>query len=72
MRDKYVMSCPYCGGTEVIEARHSGYGEISAVDSVWRCCPLYHSVCRECGSVLRSYVKEPEELLKKKDRKSEF
>ena len=31
-------------------------------------CP-YHSICRNCGSVVRSYVKKPEKLLKRKDRK---
>ena len=30
---------------------------------------LYHSVCRNCGSVVRSYVKEPEKLLKRKERR---
>ena len=32
---------------------------------------LYHSVCRHCGSVVRSYVKDPEKLLRRKDRKEE-
>lgn len=72
MTDKYVMNCPYCGGMEVIEACQSGYGAVAAVDHVFRSVSLYHSVCRNCGSVIRSYVKEPEKLLKRKDRKSEF
>ncbi len=72
MMDKYVLSCPYCGGTEVIESKASSYGAITAVDNMWGGIVLYHSVCRGCGSVIRSYVKEPEMLLKRKDRKSEF
>lgn len=72
MKDEYVLNCPYCRGSEVIEACQRGYGEITAVGHVFRSVPLYHSVCRNCGSVIRSYVKEPEMLLKRKDRKSEF
>ena len=68
MRDKYVLTCPYCGGTEIIEAFQMSSG-VSAVRNRWGGTCLYHSICRNCGSVLRSFVKEPEKLLKKKDRK---
>ncbi len=67
-RDKYVNVCPYCGGNEIIEAFQSAYGAITAVQNKWGGSALYHSVCRNCGSVVRSYVKDPEKLLKKKDR----
>lgn len=69
MRDKYVFNCPYCGGTEVIEAYQSYQGSVTAVNNIWGGANLYHSICRNCGSVVRSYVKEPEKLLKKKDRR---
>ena len=69
MQDKYVINCPFCGGTEVIESCQGGYGSVSAVSNVLGGATLYHSICRNCGSVVRSYVKEPEKLLKKKDRK---
>lgn len=26
MQDKYVLNCPFCGGTEVIESWQGGYG----------------------------------------------
>lgn len=68
-RDKYVTTCPYCGGTEIIEALQSGYAAISARSNQWGGQALCHSVCRRCGSIVRSYVKDPEKLLKKKDRK---
>lgn len=71
MRDKYVFNCPYCGGTEVIEAYQSYQGSVTAVNNIWGGANLYHSICRNCGSVVRSYVKEPEKLLKKKDRRKE-
>ncbi len=69
MQDKYVFSCPYCGGTEIIEAYQSSYGSVTALSNKWGGIALWHSVCRNCGSVVHSYVKEPEKLLKKKDRK---
>lgn len=69
MTDKYVKVCPYCGRSEIIEAIQTGYGAISAVSNKIGGCALYHSVCRGCGSIIRSYVLDPEKLLKKKDRK---
>lgn len=68
-RDQYVKACPYCGGCEIILAYQTAYGSITAVQNKLGGCALYHSVCRNCGSVVRSFVKEPEKLLKKKDRK---
>lgn len=69
MRDKYVMNCPFCGGTEIIESYQTGYATVTATNNMWGGVSLYHSICRNCGSVVRSYVKEPEKLLKRKDRK---
>ena len=69
-RDKYVSVCPYCGGYEIIEACQDGYGAVYGVKNRLGSRTLYHSVCRSCGSVVRTYVKEPEKLLKKKDRKN--
>ncbi len=68
-RDDYVNACPYCGNTEFIEAMQSLYGEITAVGNPWGGRALFHLVCRKCGSVARSYVKNPEKLLKRKDRR---
>lgn len=70
-RDEFVGRCPYCGGTEMIETFQSEYGAVTATSNKLGGRPLYHSVCRKCGSVVRSYVKEPEKLLKRKDRKTE-
>ncbi len=64
-----VSVCPYCGGSELIETYQDSYGAISAVQNKLGGCALYHSVCRNCGSVVRSYVKDPEKLLKRKDRR---
>ena len=64
--------CPYCGGIEFIEAYQDYYGAITAVENKLGGCALYHSVCRNCGSVVRSYVKDPEKLLNKKDRRQKL
>jgi hypothetical protein len=68
-RDPYVARCPFCGGTEFIEVFQAAYGAVTAMDNRLGGRNLYHAVCRKCGSVVRSYVKEPEKLLKRKDRK---
>lgn len=68
IQNHYVTVCPYCGGSEFIEAYHA-YGAITAVQNKLGGCALFHSVCRNCGSVVRSYVKDPEKLLKRKDRR---
>jgi transcription initiation factor TFIIIB Brf1 subunit/transcription initiation factor TFIIB len=68
MSDKYVPVCPYCGGTEVIETVQ-GNSYIIALSNRLGGTALYHTVCKACGSVIRSYVQAPEKLLKKKDRR---
>ncbi len=68
-KDEYVTVCPYCGGNEMIEAFQSAYGAIAAKSNPFGGAALYHSVCRRCGTIVRSFVKEPEKLLKKKDRR---
>lgn len=67
--DKIVTRCPYCGGVEMIEAVQSSYGAIYAKSNQFGGRSLYHSVCRNCGSIVRSFVKEPEKLLKRKERR---
>ncbi len=66
--DRYVPRCPFCGGTEMIETFQAAYGAVSSVNNRLGGCVLHHSVCRRCGSVVRSFVKEPEKLLKRRDR----
>ncbi len=68
--DKYVFNCPYCNGTEMIETFQTGYAAVTAKCNKLGGVPLYHSVCRRCGSVVRSYVKDPEKLLKRRDRRT--
>lgn len=68
-KDRYVSACPYCGGTEMLETYQDAYGAVTAKGNILGGSARYHTVCRSCGSVLRSFVKDPEKLLKRKDRK---
>lgn len=56
--------CPYCGGTEFIRAESNAFTTLCGQ-------PLRHVICRRCGSVVRSYIENPEKLLNKKDRRIE-
>lgn len=67
--DDFIRQCPYCGCTEMIEAYQTMYGSITSPSNKLCREPLYHTVCRGCGSVLRSYVKDPEKLLRRRDRR---
>lgn len=70
MANIFVNCCQLCGGTEIIDCYQSGYAMITAVSNKWGGAPLYHRVCRRCGNVVQSYVKEPEKLLKMRDRRN--
>lgn len=70
MTDKYVSRCPYCGGTDMIETQNA-YGATTVVGNVFRGAALYHVICKNCGSVVRSYVKTPEKLISKKEREKD-
>ena len=56
--------CPYCGGTETVSGKQNGSGAISPKDAwtVLNAQPLYHVVCKNCGTVIRSYVEYPKSL----------
>lgn len=60
--------CPYCEGSEFIKGKHEGYGAVQSLESVWLSQTLYHVICRQCGSVVRSYVQNPEKLIKRRNR----
>ena len=64
-----IRFCPHCGSSEMIETVQQGESSVWSLSNTFAAQPLYHLVCRNCGSVVRSYVKEPEKLLKKQDRR---
>ena len=69
MKNVKIAECPFCGGMEFVEGCHRGYGAIAG-SGLLASSDLYHQICRDCGSVVRSYVMNPEQLLKRKDRRS--
>ncbi len=72
MDTQKTNNCPFCGGTELIKGYQRGYGAIFGESSLrYYSSTLCHIVCRNCGSVVHSYVDDPEKLLKRKDRKKQ-
>ena len=64
-----INSCPFCGGTELIHGEPTSYGTIYG-ENMLQGCVLHYIICRQCGSVVHSYVDNPELLLKRKNRRS--
>lgn len=64
-----ITQCPFCGGTEFVEGYQAGYGAVTGRESIWTGQYLRHIICRNCGSVVHSYVDNPEKLLKISHRK---
>lgn len=68
MKEIKIEQCPFCGGTEFIEGRMSAFGGVYAEKGMHG--DLVHAlVCRDCGSIVRSYVADAEKLLPKKRRR---
>lgn len=59
--------CPYCGSKKFVEAEQSAYGAVYPANKIltFKSQTLYHLICLKCGAVVKSYVKQPEKLLKK-------
>jgi predicted nucleic-acid-binding Zn-ribbon protein len=55
--------CPYCGGTELVTAKQAPGIESAKKWINFKGQLLYHIICLNCGTVVRSYVKEPRKLL---------
>ena len=45
------MKCPYCGKEEFVTGKQKSKA-------------VYHEICVNCGTIVRSYVKNPENLRK--------
>ena len=72
MKEIKLSACPFCGGKEFVEGYQNGYATLTSTESGWLGATLRFIVCRDCGSVVRSYVKDPEKLVKKKNRRREL
>ncbi len=64
-----ITKCPFCGGTEFVYGYQADYGAITGSESVLTSQTLRYIICRNCGSVVHSYVDNPEKLLKRSNRK---
>lgn len=63
-----IEKCPYCGSTKNVIGKQSTYAKVCPNKKIaLREETLYHVICLKCGTVIRSYVKNPENLVVKKD-----
>lgn len=69
MKEIIIEKCPFCAGTELIECRLSSYGGVYVGRGI-RGAAIFSLVCRDCGSVVRNYCKDPEKLYPRKERRS--
>ena len=53
--------CPYGGGTELAKAKNAtSYGRLCRYDSIFaNGKPVFYLICLRCGTVVRSYVEDP-------------
>ena len=54
MKDVHIEKCPFCGGTEFVKGWQRSYGQVYAGPKDGE--DLFHILCKDCGSVVRSYV----------------
>lgn len=72
MKEVKIEKCPYCGGEEFIDTKVKSYGSSylkPLKKGGLRSATLFATVCRDCGSVVRNYVRSPKKLFPKKDRR---
>ena len=57
MTDQYLNVCPYCNGMLTIDVFQGEREPICVSNEPLYGSKLRYSVCRNCGSVVRSYMK---------------
>lgn len=64
-----VKKCPNCGNSDFIEGVQGGYAAVSPASKTLtlKSQALYHVICVNCGTVVKTYVKNPKKLITKKD-----
>lgn len=56
---KKITECPFCGGNDFIIAEQSGFANIHIKKGFsFKETPILHQVCKECGAIVKSYVKD--------------
>lgn len=60
--------CPFCGGEDFVEGIQKSYAQITPANKVLtlKSQNVYHIICLKCGTIVRSYVKNPQELVVEK------
>ena len=62
---KKEEKCPYCGGEEFVEGKQDGYAAVGPANKTltFKSQRLYHKICLKCGTVVKSYVKNPKKIV---------
>jgi len=57
-------SCPYCGGSELVKGKQNGYGAVFPYHRItsFSAQKLVHLICKNCGTVVRSYIEDPQDF----------
>ena len=54
-----IKECPYCGGKDFGEGRQRGHAKLVTSTFALSGEDIYHKICMDCGSIVRSYIKNP-------------
>lgn len=52
--------CPYCDAAQNVVGKQVGMRANKKITIKEQ--PIYHVICLNCGTIIRSYVKEPKEI----------
>ena len=63
LKSMNIDKCPFCGSRNIGEGYQDGYATVRVKNKIFRSSQINYIICADCGSVLRSYVKEPEKFL---------
>lgn len=65
--------CPYCKESKTVVAKQSGYADAMPLKSLsFKSEAIYHVICLNCGTIIRSFVNNPKNLLTKKEKLEKF
>ena len=59
------LTCSFCGASDTVLCKQQkGYAGVYRADRKIATHQqyLYHEICKNCGTVVRSYINEPEKL----------
>ena len=63
MQEKY--KCPWCGSDKMVYGVQTDRGRVNPAKKVTLSAGenVIHVICKECGTIVRSYVQHPEKLV---------